>query len=142
MQRNWTKKIRPNKSVQGLILLLVVFIIFISCGPTTKRTKKRFKPKSCLECHQERLPDFEKKFVHAPVEAKDCEACHTRHGRLAVKSFIDNVESRVCYTCHSEMGDRMKELPQLHTVLKQGACVPCHDPHASDKTFLQKNTGS
>ena len=131
----------PHKRFMRIILLVLIATAIFACGPE-KRVKKRFVPKPCLACHEERLPDFQKRYVHQPVKEKACESCHVRHGKLAVKSFIERVESRLCFTCHSEMATLMQGTPNVHTPLKQGQCVPCHDPHASEETSLQKKTGS
>ena len=123
-----------------LLPLILIVALAISCAPE-KKVRKRFTPKPCIECHEEKLKDLELNFVHAPAAKKDCEACHLRHGRLAIKSFIENSERKLCYKCHTDMAEQMSNIGNTHTVLKQGLCIPCHNPHASQNKYLQKSTG-
>ncbi|HIC92440.1 MAG TPA: hypothetical protein EYP21_10355, partial [Syntrophaceae bacterium] len=64
---------------------IVIFTIISTCAP--RRVRGPFKPKPCLECHSKKLGEFKKAYIHSPMEKKDCEACHLRHGRLPVKSL-------------------------------------------------------
>jgi len=38
---------------------------------------------------------------------------------------------KLCLTCHADFQDKMKK-PFIHTPIKQGGCVACHSPHASN----------
>jgi predicted CXXCH cytochrome family protein len=122
-------------------LFLCMFFLLASCAPEMK-PRRGFKPKPCLECHTEMLKELDKQNVHAPMRNRDCEACHIRHGKIAFRSLKERVEKKLCFLCHSEMASKIKEIPFEHTVLKEGKCIPCHGPHASDNTSLQKIAGN
>ena len=123
-----------------LLTLILIAVFTVSCAPE-KKVRKRFEPKACIECHDEKLKDLQLDFVHAPAAEKDCEACHLRHGKLAIKSFVETSERKLCYRCHTDMAEQMSNTGNVHTVLKQGLCIPCHNPHASQNKYLQKSTG-
>jgi predicted CXXCH cytochrome family protein len=124
-----------------LIFILFIFCLYYSCAPEPT-VRKGFAPKPCLDCHKEKLDEFQKKFVHSPMVKRDCEACHLRHGRLPVLTLKEKEERKLCFTCHAQMAQNMDKLSHVHTALKQGRCLPCHNPHASDNKFLLKKTGN
>ena len=76
-----------------LFFLLALLSIFIACAPEVKVPKKGFAPKPCMECHKEMRSELTKQHVHDPMSKHDCEACHLRHGRLAVKTFVEREAS-------------------------------------------------
>ncbi|HDH06301.1 MAG TPA: cytochrome C, partial [Nitrospirae bacterium] len=123
------------------IFLAIIFSIFITCAPERK-ARKGFVAKPCMDCHKEMKSELAKKYVHVPMSERDCEACHLRHGRLAVKSFVEREEKKLCFTCHTGMAADVENMAGVHTVIKQGKCLPCHDAHASDNTSLQKEVGN
>ena len=122
-----------------IILSVVVFIAACAPEPTVRRG---FAPKPCLDCHKEKLSDFQKKYVHSPMSKKDCEACHLRHGKLPVLTLKFREQDKLCYICHSQMALNIGKMTHVHTALKQGKCLPCHDPHASDNKFYLKKVGN
>ncbi|MBI5664844.1 MAG: hypothetical protein HZC49_07130, partial [Nitrospirae bacterium] len=125
-------------------ILLSAFVIcfLVECAPEVRPSKKGFVPKPCLDCHTETQSDLSKQYVHDPMVKRDCEACHLRHGRLAVKSFVEREERKLCFICHTKMASDVEGMASVHTVLKKGNCLPCHNAHASENKALQKKVGN
>lgn len=127
----------------------------------------------CIQCHGKddvldhrglkltnikRLLD-ENKVWHAPVESKDCSACHTPHGgenfRLLVSAYppefyapFDERTYGLCFDCHDRaivtarettaltlFRDGSKNLHYLHVNRKDKGrtCRACHEVHASNQ---------
>src|SRR3972149_9601565 len=114
-----------------LIFILFIFCLYYSCAPEPI-VRKGFAPKPCMDCHKEKFVDFQKKFVHAPISTRDCESCHLRHGKIPVKTLKFREEDKLCYGCHSQMALSMDKTSHVHTALKQGKGLPCHNPPAYD----------
>jgi len=124
----------------------------------------------CVNCHAKdgmtswdgkAMTNFKKWLVenkvwHAPVQAKDCSACHRTHGgdnfRLLVNEypagFYAQYESKnyaLCYGCHNErvvsepdtttltgFRDGSKNLHYVHVHRERGrTCRACHEVHAA-----------
>jgi len=124
----------------------------------------------CLSCHsKDGVPDGrgatltnfkswleQNKVWHAPVEAKDCTACHKPHGsdsfRLLVAEYpakfyapYDPANYALCFSCHNDrvvaepvtttltnFRDGSKNLHYLHVNRERGrTCRACHEVHAA-----------
>lgn len=84
----------------------------------------------CLECHQA-IVDYS--YLHSPVAAGDCLACHTFHG-TADSLLTESRDHILCYNCHqpvTEEGDT-----QFHGDVAQKKCASCHPPHGSSFKHL------
>lgn len=111
----------------------------INDSPTEKHPKiggKSFvlAKDSCAECHPTTM-DYD--YLHPPVAAGDCQACHTFHSTTPSLLKKDN-EQELCYTCHqpvTKQGDTM-----LHGDVAKQKCTSCHTPHGS--FFKNLLTGS
>lgn len=79
----------------------------------------------CQDCHPA-IVDYN--YLHAPVAAGDCLACHTFHSGTA--SLLAAPRDQVlCYNCHQAVtkeGDT-----QLHGDVAQNKCKACHTVHGS-----------
>jgi predicted CXXCH cytochrome family protein len=125
----------------------------------------------CLKCHNQpqqasdgrTIPDMQptlnRRFLHGPIRAGDCAACHSVHGgenaRLLVKRFPDTFYASfdltnyaLCFSCHSEDlvlteqtdeltgfrdGDRNLHYLHVNRDQKGRTCKTCHDIHGSDR---------
>ncbi len=125
----------------------------------------------CMRCHNEPIeatdgrtiadmqPTLNRRFLHGPVRAGDCAACHSVHGgenaRLLLESFPDTFYASfdlsnyaLCFSCHSsdlvltERTDQLTEFRQgdqnlhylhVHRDKKGRTCKACHDIHGSDR---------
>ena len=79
----------------------------------------------CQGCHQA-VVDYS--YLHSPVAAGDCLACHTFHG--ATDSLLTESRDHIlCYNCHQPVtkeGDT-----QSHGDVAQQKCTSCHPAHGS-----------
>ncbi len=82
------------------------------------------KDKVCYRCHQHK---DHRKFVHGPLGAGECTACHDPHGSSG-KSLTLGEPLIMCAFCHDQ-----KSSEQHLRNSKGKPCIQCHDPHASDK---------
>ncbi len=125
----------------------------------------------CMRCHNQTVeasdgrvipdmqPTLDRKYLHGPVRAGDCAACHNVHGgenaRLLVKSFPDTFYTpfdltnyALCFSCHSadlvlsektdsltrfRDGDENLHYLHVHRDKKGRTCKTCHDIHGSDR---------
>lgn len=79
----------------------------------------------CLGCH-ETVTDYD--YLHPPVAASDCYACHTPHGS-AQKFYIKGEKGVICYSCHTPVAGKNDTF--LHSDVKNGECKGCHAHHGS-----------
>lgn len=69
---------------------------------------------------------------HQPAAAGECLSCHERrlaeHPVRNAKSFELNArKEELCYRCHAPFGDQQT----IHSPVREGDCLSCHDPHGS-----------
>lgn len=117
-----------------------VFLVagaLISCvlllAPSTAHSQRR----SCTECHEDFKERLKKKNVHKPVK-DSCEACHKRHGFQQQLILVKGMPG-LCVDCHEDVQQEI-EGENVHGALKEGGCTVCHDPHASDRDALMRET--
>lgn len=75
-----------------------------------------------------------KKFVHAPVEAKECDSCHEVDDEAAHEYKLGSTEPDLCLDCHDDLAESLEEdgdSRSRHHPAAEGECSSCHDPHAS-----------
>lgn len=125
----------------------------------------------CMRCHNQSIeasdgrvianmqPTLDRKYLHGPVRAGDCAACHNVHGgenaRLLVKRFPDTFYAgfnltnyALCFGCHSDdlvlsettdsltafrQGDQNLHYLHVNRTKKGRTCKTCHDIHGSDR---------
>ena len=72
---------------------------------------------------------------HPPFAEKTCQTCHKRGG----VGRADKGSAKVCYACHTDNETKFAK-GVVHTIVRQGRCEGCHDPHLSDKPkFLSRS---
>lgn len=82
---------------------------------------------SCVteECHAG-IKDYP--YLHGPVHANACDACHTLTNAAAHTFKQSRDGSEACLLCH------VVDIPfgaKEHEPFTQGECISCHDPHGS-----------
>lgn len=84
----------------------------------------------CLQCHIDRMEEFQRKYVHKPVE-KNCSECHDAHGSDNPFMLMGDGKT-LCFKCHTRVKEHIDNSAVKHTALKEGACTKCHTPHSSN----------
>ena len=109
-------------------------------------------PERCSECHTKPPSDpnaEECPLVGPAGEPGNCLSCHnphgSQHGKLLQKPLMET-----CLECHDQpivmegrptiqsVKDQIEGKAHVHGPLRQGNCVACHKPHASDHWRLLK----
>lgn len=103
----------------------------------------------CLTCHDDVVPD-ESIIVHGPVLEGNCTACHDPHSAENDNQLVKPVPE-LCFDCHDteqtdHEGRPLAAVEQTyvdpavtkHPPFGRGACLLCHDAHASDNFRLQR----
>ena len=80
---------------------------------------------ACLKCH-ETVTDFD--YLHAPVAAGDCPACHNPHTSKK-NFFLKYKEQKLCNTCHDPVISKKDTM--IHGKSKEIQCTSCHTQHGS-----------
>ncbi len=141
----------PHASNIERMLIALPFDLCVNCHSKDGMLTSDGKP---MTNYKQWLKD--NKVWHAPVEAKDCSACHKTHGgdnfRLLVKAYPPNFYApydpknyALCYACHNErvvseeetttltgFRDGTKNLHYVHVHRDRGrTCRACHEVHAA-----------
>ncbi|MGK5089877.1 cytochrome c3 family protein [Bdellovibrionota bacterium FG-2] len=111
---------------------------------STLRSFLRAEPgKLCVSCHTKLIPTGATK--HGALDlTRSCLNCHLPHSSTTPKLLT--AQGGNCLSCHDkEMGQvpnmakAISDLPLSHKPVKEGKCVSCHTPHASQATPLLKD---
>ncbi|HET9554628.1 MAG TPA: cytochrome c3 family protein [Anaeromyxobacteraceae bacterium] len=87
----------------------------------------------CTNCH---LAMTRRRFSHPALAKNECTACHQPSAsevgmcksKTASKWALVKGEPDLCYGCHK----RKDQTKSVHTAVRQGSCLSCHDPHGSE----------
>jgi len=87
--------------------------------------KAKDQKEACYACHNDfaKAEGGKKVFVHAPVAAGECTACHDPH--FATLPKLQKIV-KGCLECH----DPFPATGTVHAPVGAGECVACHSPHA------------
>jgi predicted CXXCH cytochrome family protein len=103
-------------------------------------------PDLCFQCHEK--DTFNKKIIHAPVEAGMCLSCHTPHSG-PYDSLLKVNDNALCLECHPKLPQSHPDHPVTgpSDPVRKGkpfGCISCHVPHSSDwgKLFRYKAADS
>ncbi len=93
----------------------------------------------CKMCHEELNPEvyeaMQGKYPHKPVKDGDCVACHRPHSSN-YEPLLANDLKDLCFSCHTDLGDYIKESKYKHGPVQTGDCVACHNVHGSKYVSL------
>ena len=93
--------------------------------PDTNGNEFTLSENPCIECHGQIV---EYAYLHPPVAAGDCMACHAAHDN-GIPNFLKKQDQKICYTCHRPVVK--PEDTVLHGDIAQGKCNSCHTVHGS-----------
>jgi len=82
----------------------------------------------CRRCHE---LASSARFVHGPLEAGGCRACHEPHSSRFRYLLVSESDGS-CLGCHS----RADLSPIQDHAGQAESCTVCHDPHMSDRQYL------
>jgi predicted CXXCH cytochrome family protein len=87
--------------------------------------KAKDQKEACYGCHNDfsKAEGGKKVFLHAPVAAGECTACHDPH--FATRPKLQKLE-KGCFECH----DPFPSEGTVHRPVANGECTACHSPHA------------
>lgn len=90
------------------------------------------QPKLCYKCHENFKNQY--KYLHGPVAAGYCTACHHPHQSSNEKILVIEIE-KLCIHCH-EPGD-VSQNP-THKNLGNVNCISCHNSHGGETFNMLK----
>jgi predicted CXXCH cytochrome family protein len=111
--------------------LLTAFVLLLSASPLRADLHQhpvllpaKIDPAKCLECHKDKATG---KYVHTAI-SMGCTVCHSvANVKGATYITLSSPSTQLCFTCHTLSTD-----PVQHPPYKEGNCVFCHSPHASN----------
>ena len=94
----------------------------------------------CAMCHEDINPDVYEAIKtatskHAPVDQGECTKCHRPHSSNYA-SMLKNGMEKLCFSCHTELGDYVADSKNRHGPVQTGDCTACHNIHGSQFTKL------
>jgi predicted CXXCH cytochrome family protein len=106
-------------------------------------------PTLCNDCHEEVATKVaDSKCKHSPAAAEGgCTACHDAHASMSDGLLKQENSAKTCLSCHDKaiktgerallnIGAHLKSNPNPHGPIRDGSCMPCHDPHGADRSAL------
>jgi len=130
-------KTRYTLMFSGMVLCLLAAVTTATAQDKFK-LKPNAKGKVCLSCHATFQEKLKSPFVHTPVKAGDCTACHNPHASSHGKLLAAD-SSQICVRCHSVVPAKAAS---VHSAIGKGKCTDCHDPHASNFKFVLRQGGN
>ena len=94
-------------------------------------------PELCAMCHEAKDT---KKFIHGPVAAGACTACHDPHESDNAKLLVSSSINELCTSCHQAKDEFLHKTTNIHPPVKD-MCTNCHDPHTEDHLYQLKADG-
>ena len=90
------------------------------------------QPKLCYRCHTDFKEEY--KYLHGPVAAGYCTACHHPHQSSHENILIVEIE-KLCIHCH-ETGDVSRN--PSHKDMGKVNCISCHSSHGGETFNMLK----
>lgn len=118
-------------------------------GAANKSMLTATAPKLCNECHEEIAEKVSGATCkHSPAAAEGgCTSCHDAHASKSEGMLRQESSAKVCLSCHDKavkvgdrtllnMADYLAKNPIHHGPIRDGSCMPCHDPHGANRPAL------
>ena len=107
-----------------------------------KHSNQPFGTANCVQCHDPHQSDSPKlmaKFQHVPFQGNGCDTCHlpAKDGKVVLTQT--DVKA-LCVTCHDDKAKLIDSAKVPHPGAA-GDCTDCHNPHASSQPGLPKTDG-
>ena len=103
-----------------------------------RRVRRRDEEEGCLDCHQEAAKKFASlKRVHAAVKENKVRTATSGTGSSPPRA--EGAETTLPLVPQAR--DDRHGQPNVHKVLRRGACTQCHDPHGSNAAHMLKAEG-
>jgi predicted CXXCH cytochrome family protein len=104
-----------------------------------KHSNQPFGTANCVQCHDPHQSDSPKlmaKFQHVPFQGNGCDTCHqpAKDGKVVLTQT--DVKA-LCVTCHDDKAKQIDSAKVPHPGAA-GDCTDCHNPHASSQPGLPK----
>jgi predicted CXXCH cytochrome family protein len=85
----------------------------------------------CKDCHEKTSPKLfaqiaAAKFQHVPVAEGRCAECHRPHSSN-YKPLLAETMEKLCFRCHTELGEEVGAAQFRHGPVKTGDCTACHN---------------
>lgn len=110
-----------KKTISKILFLLIGFLVFSGFNRDNPTSEQ-----DCLDCHDNIVKALHERYVHYPVEMKQCDACHNPD------TSLNEQVPELCTVCHRDV--REEKGAVLHPVADD--CTSCHDPHGSKNSAL------
>lgn len=103
-------------------------------------------PNLCAQCHQDKIDEMTggRPVVHGAITAQGgCTTCHAPHTSV-LPALERTTQPGLCLSCHDKelktadgrtltnMAKLLKDNPDHHGPIREGACTACHAPHSSE----------
>jgi len=121
----------PRRAVLAALLALAAPVSVLAAAPEAAAAP--VAEERCSNCHAAVMA---KRVIHPSLLKNACTACHriqpgqagTCKSKAGARWALTQTEPDLCYGCHK----RMDQTKSVHTAVRQGSCLTCHDPHGSD----------
>jgi predicted CXXCH cytochrome family protein len=111
----------------------------LAYGKNDFNLKEGARGKLCVDCHEEFQEILKKRFLHTPLQERECTGCHSPHASDH-GLLLEAEPAKICYKCHDDVIPANAK--SVHEVVIEGKCASCHDPHAADNKNILIRAGS
>jgi len=93
---------------------------------------------TCFACHTSKKEWQSSKHRHGALIG-GCTLCHNPHSTANRYQLWAEDSLILCITCHDDkknLLDKENPVPYVHGIIFGKGCVSCHDPHATDNSYM------